>query len=176
MNQVKSVGPGVDLVTDGLSTCYALLAVGTPHPTKNINRVMAHISAVQKDVLFTTWSDAVRAAEMTDVVVYVSQPDDTMNENMSDERIREMILDDGLQVNDATMKTYRDNTQASQNILIGMTAESRSAAQRCEPVNWHWETRDNARLTSSDPYGTLKSYADGTVMAEGRRLDPASQA
>ncbi|TGO67291.1 hypothetical protein BOTNAR_0045g00350 [Botryotinia narcissicola] len=89
MNTVGTAQNGQRIWTQGLDTCVAIIAIGTPSTTGGIAKVMAHMSTGKTEVM-QAWSAQVQASGMTDIVIYMSQPDPSRNLDPTPNRVQEM--------------------------------------------------------------------------------------
>lgn len=78
--EVKSAGILKELYTDGLASCIGMAAVGTPDNNIGIDKVLAHVSSLDKrdgstfTEQFARWEQAIKDSGMTDLKIYLSVP------------------------------------------------------------------------------------------------------
>ncbi|TGO40692.1 hypothetical protein BHYA_0033g00460 [Botrytis hyacinthi] len=91
INTVRTAQYGQRILTQGLDTYVAIIAVGTPGIVGGVAKVMAYISTNSTNVM-QDWYTQVHFSGMIDIVICMSQPDSSRNLNPTPSRVQQMAF------------------------------------------------------------------------------------
>ncbi|ROV88539.1 hypothetical protein VMCG_10363 [Cytospora schulzeri] len=175
MGSVETGQYDEELWTQGLATCYGVVAYGLPanNDTHNVNKVMAHVSAKEIDNTMTDFLSKVRSSGMRLYGVCLSLPDPAYNDGPTKAgELRAMVADINRVPVDQVSRQDVSHYQVSMKARILSQSEQIRRYCRFLCVSIVISTRNVANEYSPPPYCQMRATAspDGVVSAEVHRM------
>ncbi|KAF7866762.1 hypothetical protein EAF04_005604 [Stromatinia cepivora] len=167
LNDVKTAQAGQRIWTRGLDTCVAILAVGEPRETGGVSKVMGHISPGRTQIL-QNWVEAVKAAEMTRIAIYVSQPNPLRNSNPSRQEVQNMVIALGKPLTEEEYNEVYSLMVATGTIMADFNTYVRDQAHRLMTAGYTVFQRGLIASGAAPPagHGEMECTVAGTVVAD----------